>query len=279
VNGFVNGNGQELAFGDHCFNLETETKINWQRSQNMKQMQWMADDNYLSLNSSELVYMDLSDKNNLAQLPIDNTLWYKSVLGYIFNHEGIKNFIFDAKKQTLSVASNAGLFQYSKGIKKELKDADGNSIYATDLRLDKQGALWVASISNGILCFKGDGIIHQFAKEYRFTQLAIDEKTVWGISTQGLIKIEISTGKTELFNQLDGLPTNNISNILIQDNAVWLATMKGLVRLPKTLTCRNAVAPKLEIWSVAVNQNSTTEFADLSHYENNISFELFAHQF
>ncbi len=273
VNGFVTFGNLELAFGDHFFDLKSHTIMPYSRSQNVKQIDWIRKDEYFSLSSDELVYGKLSGAAELPT-PLASATWIRSVLGQLIEHENIKSFAYSREPSKLYVSSTTGLYAYDDNLKQEVKLPNGNSVYGTELQLDDLGRLWVSTVSNGLLCFDGDKLVHQVAEEFRLSDFELDGQKIWVVSTDGLVKVDITSGETELFNKLDGLPSNSVNDIVVKNGTVWLATNKGLVSLPTDLTSVNSTVPRLEIAGISVNHKPVSELESLSYQQNNVAFEL-----
>ena len=95
--------------------------------------------------------------------------------------------------------------------------------------------IWIGN-GNGLAVYNGKkfkpiAYSTEFYDGMNITVIEIDsEENIWiGTQTYGLIKydgLKFTTYKTE-----DGLPSNIINDILIDNNGIWIATQKGLVKM------------------------------------------------
>lgn len=259
--------------------MEKETKIPWRYPQNVKQMQNLGGNTFLYLSADALIYSEFGERSvQTVQMPFQR-FWQTNKFERVLKKKGIRSFVYDTAEQQLFVASISGLFCYSDEGKTELKTTGEASIYGTDLTLTQDGKLWVASVSSGILAYENTALTAQYAitengKTQRFSCLAVNDKTVWAASDIGLWKINVYTGEHELLNRLDGLPSNNINDVILTENNVWVATLKGLVSIDLDHSSKNTSPPKIELLSVDVNNEPNQDFSELNHQQNNITFHV-----
>ncbi|MFN3315794.1 MAG: sensor histidine kinase, partial [Raineya sp.] len=84
--------------------------------------------------------------------------------------------------------------------------------------------------------------------------------------------MNIQTHSIEIYNRQDGLPSEQINGLVVVGENVWLATPKGLVKLPKSMPSKNTVPPmiyieQVSIWEKALPLNSSYYF---NYDENNL---------
>ena len=109
----------------------------------------------------------------------------------------------------------------------------GNSIWIGTGTFMKAGSR--QTLGGGITLFNGKTF-----KSFDLTQFTgIDSKTSWvncikqdggniWIGTVGGL-LQYDGSKFHIFRETDGLPSNNINDILVDNNGVWICTVKGLV--------------------------------------------------
>jgi ligand-binding sensor domain-containing protein len=113
-----------------------------------------------------------------------------------------------------------------------------SSLYSSSIVEDKKGNIWVGT-SNGINVIQRSGKVVYYMHEdigepsliiNSVNNLLIDSRGwVWAATREGLSMLNPKTGKFKNFTKEDGLPDNNIKDIL-EDNAknMWISTTNGL---------------------------------------------------
>ena len=159
------------------------------------------------------------------------------------------------------IGANKGLYQFDLESRKVTKfEYDSNRhindrvevIYQSPV--DEENTLWIGTV-NGLYRINLDGKMvthykHDPENYYSLSDNLIqaivadpgsDGKIFWiGTYSGGLNKFNMEDGSCEHFTEKDGLPSNTIYSILIDDNSnIWLGTSMGLTKFnPKTQTFR-----------------------------------------
>ena len=139
--------------------------------------------------------------------------------------------------------------------------------------------------SDGTMIFgiKGAGIV--FWKNNLITQISekdglsssmiekihIDKyDNIWIGTPNGLNKVWKENGiwKIQQFTKNQGLPSNEIWEILTIDNEVWCATSKGIARF--TPTAKKIYSKRPRILNTLVNNHKKEHYTNLKYSENNI---------
>jgi ligand-binding sensor domain-containing protein len=156
-----------------------------------------------------------------------------------------------------------------------------------DLALVKN-ELYIATQSDGLYCY--DIVSHKTTKirgigNDNIHKLVIDnDQNLWICSqTQGLVRW--AKGQLELVTMADGLPTNNVYDVLVTSQSLTVATAKGITTIAKPIADGKSVkkANLFILKSVRFNhsgRDSTLIFPDnkqkliLKSDENNLVFEI-----
>ena len=68
-------------------------------------------------------------------------------------------------------------------------------------------------------------------QEYHINDIAIEGDFVWCATLTGLLRYNASTGETQRFTTDDGLPSNTVTDVLVDENGMkWMATSEGVSR-------------------------------------------------
>ena len=106
-----------------------------------------------------------------------------------------------------------------------------------DFDIDNKGRFWLGSKS-GLFLQDSSGL-HKVALNKQINDLPvravkIDKKQyLWFSVTKGLIKMNLKTGETNIFDETVGLPSNTISKRGIDEDQlgrIWVATTKGVAK-------------------------------------------------
>src|SRR5579884_3214047 len=102
----------------------------------------------------------------------------------------------------------------------------------TDLCVDRQGALWIATDGDGLACLKG-GMLAQFSKTNGLPGNVLsavreaEDGSIWIGSTEGITRYK--DGKFTSYTEADGLLSALVNSIYTEaDGKLWVATAQGL---------------------------------------------------
>jgi len=163
--------------------------------------------------ASEFIYALKLDKKQRLWIGHDNGLSYLDTKTMLFHH-----------------------FEYKIRTKKSCKGA------ASYIYEDIEGGIWIGT-ATGICKYQEETQdFKNFLYEERgstpddiffVTSLLVHKKTLWvGYSGNGLVRLDLSdeNAKSTHYTLDNGLPSNNISSILVDDkDRLWLTTQTGLV--------------------------------------------------
>ncbi len=284
IEGFAQSpSGETVVFGERVFNIDTPNKDYAQKWQYFKSLEWIDDETSICVESGQFFVEGLEGGRPV----FPNQKKY----GFLWGHhletfyrltlktKGVRSAAYDKDSNAFYVGTTSGLFYYSESYCGEVFLDGQESISCLRVINGNDGVFWVATASQGILGFEERNLIHEIgtktglATDY-FSRVRSDGDLLWAASNMGLYRISKSTEEFELFNRLDGLPSNECSDILIHGDYVWLATMKGLVKIPRDLSSVNKTLPKLLFSGVYVNQQKTDLKEKWSHDLNNFKFDL-----
>lgn len=147
------------------------------------------------------------------------------------------------------------------------------------------------TMGNGLVVIGKDSIF-KIGEEQGLTSNLInkiyveDDSVVWVATNTGANRVVVSGNnyKIDYLTQTDGLVDNDISDIEIINDMVWLGTRSGLCSFPKTfiekIKERNSQF-HLRWKNVLLHDKklSIEELQDLSHNENELTFEFFSTHF
>lgn len=197
----------------------------------------------------------------------------------ILRKRGGKKVVLDKQTNIIYFACTDGLFEFKGGELIEVLDGQ-NKIYAVDLDYI-QNTIWIATATNGIQILKRGKIIDHISQKNHLTDNRI--KLVFGnlekvyISTlSGLEVLHLKTKKHHLINARDGLGCIEINDITSMNNSIYLATIKGLYKLPDSLATYNTIQPSIRITHISIDtvHKKTNGALYLNYNDHNITISF-----
>lgn len=279
INGFVNYMDQSWAYGEQMVSLSSGNKKRFDRPISIKQAESLSGNNLAFVSSEGFAATDFS--GSTPQIP---SRWNPkgSMEGRgvrIIYETGIRRFHPTKEDGVFYLSTTNGLFLYKDDEKVELLAPSGSSIYSLGMVQDEKGMLWVSTVSQGILAFQGQKLKQSidrkiFGDAVQLSNIDVSSGKLWVASNEGLIRVDPTDTTFEKFNVSDGLPTNSINDLTVIGGYVWLATMKGLVKIPEDYSSINSRPPLLEFGGVSVNNLITEDLQGLDYRQNNVTFKL-----
>ncbi len=144
--------------------------------------------------------------------------------------------------------------------------------------MDKQHRLWLASKYSGIYVLyknklKHLGLREGLLSEQCKTLIADSSGTIWAGTNGGISKISTindSTFSIENYSSANGLVTDEINQLCLQDQYIYAATSEGIVEFQKNKLKKNTTSPMVYILGTQANDEylNTNELQAL-HYKQN----------
>ncbi|MFK7953728.1 MAG: histidine kinase [Ekhidna sp.] len=185
---------------------------------------------------------------------------------------------YDPIDSTIWIGFIDGLFAYKHGVSRKLNFPDGEIITALNFSGASDGSFWVGTVNSGLVNIKESKInmrltIKNGLLSNYINVVKVDGDFLYLATDKGLQRYHLPTGTSKSFNEQDGLPTNDITDLGITNNLIWIATLNGLVSLPKEFEGQNNFPPKVQLTKVYINgERVTRKNKVLSHDENDLTF-------
>jgi ligand-binding sensor domain-containing protein len=142
----------------------------------------------------------------------------------------------------------------------------------------------IATKGDGLYLLNGDSLSSLSQRlqipTTRFLDVSYDRYgSVWVASNIGLIQIVFLDKKPEyhVYNSLNGLPSDEIYNIAVDEKDIFLSTNVGLCRMPLNIDLVNHGVPGIILSNVFVNDNELKNIQRslvLKHNENSLKFSF-----
>ena len=232
---------------------------------------------------------------NANKLPenIENRLISTDHLGiYTFQNNSVVKYNTKNKAQDACIFKDTILIGTTKGLEIKVEDSilKHQPLKILQSRIDD---IDVNKAGNtAYMATQGEGVVvygkttYSIKKEHGLTNNIISEiyfendSVIWACSNTGLNRIRFYNDKSYKITKLtkaDGLISNNINNLVIINDTVWVATKKGLCYFNKNVLEEKK---RLNIRSLTIeevivnNQNIIKNNIKLKHNQNNIDFKL-----
>ena len=141
----------------------------------------------------------------------------------------------------------------------------------------------IGTRGQGLVFWKSDSVqvlytTNEMLGNDAFRKLHLEEDgTIWAVTEPGLKTIRRQTDGTfdiKNFTTADGLPTNVVWDVATTKKYVWVATNKGLVRMPRKDNVPTSPKPKLNPLLVNGTPVPINGDLELGHDENSLTFRF-----
>jgi ligand-binding sensor domain-containing protein/two-component sensor histidine kinase len=231
---------------------------------NMKDFRLLPGDSLLMANVEGLMLMHRENRDVTQRTMLRKGRCQKVALG---------------KDGTVWAAFRDGVFKGESPRQLTPVEWSGTRVYATDLREDGSGGVWVSTISEGIFHFKENGETVHVSVENGLTSnethaIFPASDTLWIANNRGLDRV-VGT-EVVFFGLQDGLEVNETNDMLVDVGNVFLATHDGLVRIPTSLNPVNTAPPRLHLTAVMARDSTLSAEAMrvLTHDLNDLRITL-----
>ncbi|MBK7888984.1 MAG: histidine kinase [Bacteroidetes bacterium] len=190
------------------------------------------------------------------------------------------NCVFENEDESLYLGTNSGVSVLNNEMtESRLLHNDFEDVRVDDIaRFDK--ILCFATRGNGLMLMRNDTVWSIKAKDGLCSdiihRIAIGRNTIWCSSYNGLSKViikDFEKKEVEIRNISinEGLPDNEINDLIIKNDTVWLATKSTVSFFNVNTDFLNAVSPLLHFTKLSVNNKDTSFVKELNYDENSIS--------
>ncbi len=183
------------------------------------------------------------------------------------------NEIWAGTMDAINIIRNNKLAQQQK--------LDSIPFFVNDIKMPNDSTIYVATCNAGTLIFHANTTLRKsLSLPYQdcFSRILCDNNNIWIGGKKGIIYLN-EKSKTYLnINHYHGLPSNEINDITRQNDLIWVATSKGLVKFSKDFVNLPISPTNIALQKIEVN-NKTIPFdketTALSSAQNNlkITFE------
>ena len=203
---------------------------------------------------------------------------------YDLDIQGRFNAIWEDASGRVWVGMTSGLFEFKDNqlqAPQPFHDAFNSNV--EDIAELPDGTLVIGTRGAGVWLWKGD-FLHQITTADGLTSdlisnVHVDEKgNIWAGTMAGLNKISKPDAgwRVKQITVQHGLPSNEIHQVRSRNGQVWVATSKGLVRLPEIKSNPDSPAPVIGPVSAGDQLLDLTAPIQLGFSENNVTLHFVA---
>ena len=227
---------------------------------------------YVTIDISNIIGKTHILRGPSKALEFRNTKFYSGTNGHLyvfpFSHSP-KGIIFDkeinqielkniyalkfSEKQNLFLAGTTnGLYQIDENdnVSKYMQELSSSNII--DIVETRDSSFWIATKNEGIYIIKEGEVIHHFDTTNglltnNINDLDVQDEFVYAASTNGLIQINMNTLSVINKNSNSGLPSDNITNLAIFNDSIWIAIQKDIVVVDSTFFTTKNVSSTISL--------------------------------
>lgn len=180
---------------------------------------------------------------------------------------------------SLWVAYVDGLYRYHKGKVDLMLDKNGQPVNATDIVLAPDGKVWISTIQQGIISYYKNTVVDQFTTATGLLSnfnrcIDASQNAIWFAGEKGVQAYLPGQKKIIHFTREEGLASNDVLDIHVKNNFIYLATSKGFQWFEQNKISTPLSKPTIDIIAVSINNQSisTQSNSKVAYNENNIDF-------
>lgn len=222
----------------------------------------------------------------VKEFQLDASIMEKEIGGGFYNlnlyQQRNRGLWYQEKEQILLVGFVDGIQYHKNGKWKKLKDPQsGEPLTANHFTELPDGTVCIATVDQGLYFFKEGKLQKQLTTSNglinnRIRRLASDWEQIWMVMPNGVQGYELATGKLSKIQIASDIPKQEIFDIEIWRDTIYLATSKGILYFPKSIQTSNLVRPYSAISSLVVDgkRQALEKAISLPSYTNNITITL-----
>lgn len=219
-----------------------------------------------SYRNASIVNIEREGKLNAKELPYVNR-------AYACFYDSIYNNYY---------VSYANKFvRYDSQLNQHTISLQNKTILALDIDQTNDGVIWLATFNDGLLGIKNDTIYKRYTKNNGLTSNAVtkllaDGLNLWGVTDQGLHKVNTQSNTIETLTKQDGITTYNITDLLLIKDKIVLGSNEGIFEIDKNKAINKKPAPQMYIKSVTVlnKEKPLSTNYQLDYKENTLRFDF-----
>lgn len=215
----------------------------------------------------------------IIKMPFES-LFKQNASYTLLTKEGGKEIEHDPSVDKMVISTSKGTFWLDKSNKLEEIKRDGKSLFSTTI-VYRDGILWIGTVSNGLLGFKKDQVVHHYSKGKGLSESVIlalnaSGRYVWISTDKYLYRLEPGNHKIERFGTNVCINASDVLHIELSNHEVYLSTNKAFFKFPSRLSLRNRGTSNFKISGVENNGKAIPlqGIIHLNYTNSNVKFYL-----
>lgn len=238
-------------------------------------------DKYLIVANGQGGYMVSTDKQYPLPQDYINKFTLQKQGAILLRTKRSRSACVEASQKRFWIGYADDLYYYENAQAHRFTTQNNESIIALNISQDAEGVIWVGTAQQGVFAIKNkkiilhlnrqSGLISQFCKK-----ITKEGDNLYLGTNQGLQVYNLQTGQSRVFNQEDGLPSNEVQDLVIQKSKIYIATIAGLSILDKNFNTTNYTLPLIYITGLSLKgqlQKSATSY-QFDYDENNLTIHF-----
>ena len=242
---------------------------------------------------AHLIRMDFKniDPQLFARLKLNKDAFYPDYMQVVFSRYA-KNIrckaVHAESKQRFWLGYVDTLMLFEQGAMQPIFNEEGQAIKSTnDITATEDGIIWVATNNQGLFGFKDKDMIAHFSianglVSNNVIALKADANQLYLGTDKGLQVLNAKDGLQKTFDKTDGFCSNEVNDIEVIGDFVFVATNKGLIRFHKEQAADNPYPPSILLGKISIGKRDTSllESYQLAYHQNNlfVSFQGIAYR-
>lgn len=199
-----------------------------------------------------------------------------------FKKKGGRTIWGDREQPQIWVGHSDSLCWYSsEGEGSVWDEAAQRPILANTMTQTADGTLWVGTIENGIYGIRQHKVVEHITTSKgllsNFCKVLLAQGDSLWLATDHGVQLWLPQHQKGLaYTVHDGIPSKNISSLVLWKQKLWVGTEKGLACIPLDYNPINTTRPKVYLQSIALWEKDTllSSPAELSYNQNNIKIQF-----
>jgi len=197
------------------------------------------------------------EKSNTELNKHNSNIWGRVVI----STQRSRDVWYNEKDKILWSANSDGVVYYKNKKVNTLFDTKSNKqIIATCFQNLENNLLCIGTVDQGIYIIQDTSIVLHYTtknglQSNQINKIKADEQNIWAITDKGIQRFNLSTNNFINISKSDGLISNQVFDMAIANNTVYISTSKGLQFLPVNAIKTSNQLPFLGIKKVSINDS------------------------
>jgi len=187
------------------------------------------------------------------------------------------------KASNMWIGTIEGLYYYTQEDSLMRYEEDGvhQQNFIMDITESTDSVIWVSTKSNGVFGIKNNTTIYRYNRTNGLSSdnckgLYWKDSLLWIATGNGLNYLNPKTGLITTVDRGDGLPSNDVNEVVVLKDTVWAGTSKGLVKFHKDILLHNEIPPPVYFTGLKIMDQGhiLSNHIELKYDQNNLQIDF-----